>query len=87
MNLRDKAVNLEQHGVNDHVKFIGKQITSWIDAVSAGSMSKSEMRNYVENNVGGYENGAINASVLGIDDSVKTNLESIISEAKSFAAE
>lgn len=87
MALRDKAVDLEQNGTNDHVKHIGKQIKTWIDGVTVGSMSKSEMRGHLATSIAGYRDGAIIKTVLNVDDSTKAAIESLINEAKSFAAE
>ncbi len=87
MTLRDRAAAIEQNGVNDHVKQIGRQIKVWVEGVTANSMSKSEMRNHIDMDIGGLTNGQINASVLGIDNTVKAELESLINEAKTFAAE
>jgi hypothetical protein len=87
MTLLERAAALEQNGTNDHTKYIGRQIKGWIQNVTAGSMTKSEMRNRIPVDIGGYENGEFNKSVLNIDDAEKSQLESLINDAKTFAAE
>jgi hypothetical protein len=87
MTLLERAVALEQTGTNDHVKQIGRQIKGWIQDVTATSKTKSEMRNHITTAIGGYENGEFNKSVLNIDDAEKSQLESLINDAKTFAAE
>jgi hypothetical protein len=87
MTLLERAVALEQNGTNDHVKQIGRQIKVYIQDVTAASMTKSEMRNHITTSIGGYENGQFNKSVLNIDDAEKSQLESLVNDAKTFAAE
>ncbi len=87
MALKDKAIALEQNGVNDHVKQIGRQIKTWIEGVEVGSMTKQEMRNHINGSIGGYRDNEINTSVLNIDSTLKAELETLINEAKAFAAE
>jgi hypothetical protein len=87
MTLLERAVALEQNGTNDHVKAIGRQIKVWVEGVTATSMSKREMRNHLATDIGGYQDGQILKSVLNIDDTVKSQLESLINDAKTFAAE
>jgi hypothetical protein len=87
MTLLERAAALEQNGTNDHVKHIGKQIKGWVQDVTAASMTKSEMRNRIPIDIGGYKNGQIIASILNIGDDEKSQLESLINDAKTFAAE
>lgn len=87
MALKDKAIALEQNGVNEHVRFIGRQLKTWIEGVEVGSMAKQEMRNHLQSSIGGYRDNQIIASVLNIDSTVKTELETLINEAKTFAAD
>lgn len=87
MTLSEKAENMIQNGVNDHVKQIGRQIKTWTEGVSVGSMTKQEMRNHLAGSIGGYRDGAIIASVLGVNDAVKSEIEALINEAKTFAAD
>ena len=87
MTLLERAVALEQNGTNDHVKQIGRQIKVYIQDVTAASMTKSEMRNRIPIDIGGYKNGQIIASILNIGDDEKSQLESLINDAKTFAAE
>jgi hypothetical protein len=87
MTLLETAAALEQNGTNDHVKHIGKQIKGWVQDVTAASMTKSEMRNRITIDIGGYKNGQIIASILNVDDAEKSQLESLINDAKTFAAE
>lgn len=87
MNLLERAAALEQTGTNDHVKQIGKQIKGWIEGVTATSITKSEMHSRIGIDIGGYRDGQFNKSVLNIDDDEKSQLESLINDAKTFAAE
>jgi hypothetical protein len=87
MALKDKAIALEQNGVNDHVKMIGRQIKTWIEQVEVASITKQEMRDRINSDIGGYRNNEIIISVLNIDSAVKTELETLISEAKTFTTQ
>ena len=88
MTLLERAAALEQNGTNDHVKHIGKQIKGWVQDVTAASMTKSEMRSRIDSgDIGGYRDGHIIASILNVGDDEKSQLESLINDAKIFAAE
>jgi hypothetical protein len=87
MTLLERAVALEQNGTNDHVKHIGKQIKGWVQDVTAASMTKSEMRSRITIDIGGYRDGQIIGSILNVGDDEKSQLESLINDAKTFAAE
>jgi hypothetical protein len=87
MTLLERAAALEQTGTNDHVKHIGKQIKGWIQDVTATSMTKSEMRSRINIDIGGYRDGHIIGSILNVGDDEKSQLESLINDAKTFAAE